>query len=660
MKVNLRHITYFTLIALAFTFSTTAQAQNRAYRATDRQVQTLLDRIESRTNEFKTAVDRTLDRSNIDGTRQEDSINQIVANFETATDNLKNNFSSRRSSSNDVQQVLDRAAFLNSFMRNNRMSQNSQNLWSQIRTDLNTLSGYYQVRYTWNDAVTPTTYQGSYTVSVTQMRNLLNRLKQRSTSFQQSFNSWNNRYNRNGQMGSAANVPQNISEFNRALNDLSRNFNDRNRNAGIDQVMRPSASINSFMSSNRTNNDVTNKWNLVRGDLNTLANYYRVSWDWNNPIYPNDPYGNNGNSGNNGNYGNNGYSDFDSRLTGTYRLNSAQSDNVQDAVARAISNANIDTNQRERSRRGLERRLTSPETLTFEKRGQQVTMSSANAQSVTLNADGVSQTETSPNGRTVTTNVTATNRDLTINYEGDRMNDYYVSFTPMNNGQLKVTRRVYIENQNTTVTVASVYDKTSQTPEWNTTGYPTNNGGNQSNRFLIPNNTAIVATLDSSISTKTTRDNDRFSMTVTSPSQYNGAVIEGTVNGEGSGVVSGRANMTLSFDTIRTRDGRTYAFAGIVDQVRDTNGNTITVNNEGTVQDKSQTTTTVVRSGIGAALGAIIGAIAGGGKGAAIGAVVGGGAGAGTVVLQGRDNLELNSGSQFSITATGPSNVGVR
>lgn len=657
MKVNFRHITYFTLIAIALTFSTTAKAQNRAYRATDRQVQTLLDRIENRTDDFKNEVDRSLDRSNIDGTRREDSINQIVANFETATDNLKNNFSSRRSSANDVQEVLNKAVFLNSFMRNNRMSQNSQNLWSQIRTDLNTLTGYYQVRSTWNDSVTQTTYQGAYTASDTQMRNLLSRLRLRSVSFQQSFNSWNNRYNRNSQMGSAADVPQNITEFNRALDDLSRNFNARNRNSNIEQVLRPSASINSFISSNRTNVDVTNRWNLVRSDLNTLAGYYNVSWDWNNPTYTNDTYGN---GANNGNYGNNSYGNFDSRLTGTYRLNSSQSDNVQDAIDRAISNSSTDANQRDRSRRNLERRLMSPETLTLEKRGQQVTMSSTNAQSIMLNADGVKQTETSPNGRTVTTSVTATNRDLTINYEGDRMNDYYVNFMPANNGQLKVTRRVYLENQNTTVTVASVYDKTSQTPEWNTSVYPTNTGGKPTNGYMIPNNTAIVATLDSPISTKTARDNNRFSMMVTSPSQYNGAVIEGTVNGEGSGIVSGRANLSLSFDTITMRDGRTYTFAGIVDQVRDTNGNTINVNNEGTVQDSSQTKTTVVRAGIGATLGAIIGAIAGGGKGAAIGAVVGGGAGAGTVVLQGRDNLELASGSQFSITATAPANVSVR
>ncbi len=180
------------------------------------------------------------------------------------------------------------------------------------------------------------------------------------------------------------------------------------------------------------------------------------------------------------------------------------------------------------------------------------------------------------------------------------------------------------------------------------------------NGFIVPNNTSMVATLDTPISTRTANDGDRFSMTVTSPSQYNGAVIEGNVVGQKSGVVSGRANLSLSFNTIRMLDGRTYTFAGIVDQVRNTNGDNVSVNNEGQVRDRSQTTQTVTRAGIGAILGAVIGAIAGGGSGAAIGAGVGPGAGAGTVILQGRDNLELSQGTQFSITATAPANVGSR
>jgi len=66
------------------------------------------------------------------------------------------------------------------------------------------------------------------------------------------------------------------------------------------------------------------------------------------------------------------------------------------------------------------------------------------------------------------------------------------------------------------------------------------------------------------------------------------------------------------------------------------------------------------RAGIGAVLGALIGAIAGGGSGAAIGAGIGAGTGAGTVLIQGRDNLRLEAGSQFMITSTGPNSTAIR
>lgn len=510
----------FTLIAFLFSAVFSVSAQTRAYRVTDNQVNTVISRIETRTDTFRQQVERYFDRNQ---TSNREQLLSYVNDFENSTDELRNNFTSRRSSINDVQEVLNRAATIDSFVRNNRV-----------------------------------------------------------------------------------------------------------------------------------NNNIQTQWNLVRTDLNTLAGYYRVSWNWENvPTNPNYP----------------GYPrNFDARLTGTYRINNSQSDNVQSAIDRVFSNNTYNTNQRERGRRNLERRLMSPDSLVIDKRGQQVTMASSMSQQVSFSADGVSRTETNANGRSVQIRVASTNNDLTINYEGDRMNDYYISFMPMNNGQLRVTRRVYLENRNETVTVNSVYDKVDRIARFdnipyqnnypnNNTGnnYP-NNNGNYNNDFIIPNNTRIVASLDNSLSTKTFRDGDRFSMTVNSPSQYQGAVIEGRVNGQKSGVVSGRANLAFDFDTIRLSNGTTYRFAGIVDQVREPDGDVVSVNNEGQVRDSNQTTKTVTRAGIGAALGAIIGAIAGGGQGAAIGAGVGAGAGAGSVILQGRDNLELPNGTQFTVTATAPYN----
>ncbi len=523
MNARLKNFTIFSLIGLVLTLSTAANAQIRAYRVTDRQVQTLLDRIETRSNAFRNEIDRSLDRSNIDGTDREDSINNLIANYETATDSLRNNFSSRQSTSEDVQEVLNRAVFVNAFMRNNRVSLLAQNQWTLLRTDLNTLGGYYRVSSNWNaPVISPTVGQNVYNVSDTQLRDLLTRIETTTNTLQRQID---RRLDRSPVDGTNREDSINamIAKFETATDTLRSNFTSRrSTTADVQEVLNRAVGVNNFVRNNRLPTSAQNSWNQIRADLDTLAGYYRVASNWNTTVVPEPQFGG-----------------FDARLTGTYRLNKAQSDDLTTVIDRAIVNANYNENQQERLRRTLERRLLSPETLSIEKRGQQVMLSSANASRVTLDADGVARSETSANGRTVRTSVTATNRDVTINYEGDRTNDYYVSFMPTNNGQLRVTRRVYLENQNDQVTVMSVYDKTGQSPQWNITADIPPNTGDQpvAGGFIIPNNTGIVATLDTPLSTKVSQNGDRFSMTVTSPSQYRGAVIEGRVVADKSGVV---------------------------------------------------------------------------------------------------------------------------
>jgi hypothetical protein len=222
---------------------------------------------------------------------------------------------------------------------------------------------------------------------------------------------------------------------------------------------------------------------------------------------------------------------------------------------------------------------------------------------------------------------------------------------------------LYLENRNDQVTVTSVYDKIDNVAQWTQVNNgPTwnNNAGNATSRdFYVPNGTRLTATLQSRLDSRASQVGDRIALEVTSPGQYRGAIIEGRVaQAESSGRVTGRASLSIDLDTIRLSNGQTYRFAGIIDSVRTSNGDTVSVNNEGTVRDNNQTTKTVTRAGIGAALGALIGAIAGGGQGAAIGAAIGAGAGAGTVFIQGRDNIVLDSGTDFNITASSPANVG--
>ena len=171
----------------------------------------------------------------------------------------------------------------------------------------------------------------------------------------------------------------------------------------------------------------------------------------------------------------------------------------------------------------------------------------------------------------------------------------------------------------------------------------------------MPDGTEIVATLDSRLSTRDAQAEDPFTLTVVSPGQFQGARIDGRLLAvDRSGRVTGRSDMTFDFDRIRFRNGRTADFDGVIESVRTPDGDTLQVENTNVGEDDSQTSRTATRTGIGAAIGAVIGAVTGGTKGAVIGAAIGGAAGAGSVIVQGRDDLNLEPGSEFTIRALGP------
>lgn len=633
----------FFALALFITGLMTAvniEAQTRPYRVSDRQVQNLLNRIETKTDSYKNALDTALDNSRLDGTDREDNINAFVSEFEKATDDLRDRFNNRSSVGNDVQEVLNRAAYIDRFMTNNRLNTATQRTWRNLRNDLSTLSGYYNVSFNFN--VQPinngnTGYRGSER----DMRNLLTQLEQRTDAYRNEMrNALDRSYLNNTR--SETTISAYITDFENATDKLKQNFDARRAtSADVQEVLSRANFLDGVMRDYRFTANAENQWRLISSDLSKLSGYYNISTNYNQPYSP--------------------ITEFDARLTGTYRLNTSQSDTVNDVVDRAMGS--YQANQRTNLSRNLQRRLASPEYLAIEKRNQQVTIASSNSPQVTFDANGVARTETTNNGRSI--KVTATNNydGVALSYEGDRVNDFFVNFIPQSNGQLRIVRRVYLENRNETITVASVYDKTDQVARFSDVNNNNNNNdqntGGLSNDFIIPNNTRLTAVLRTPISTKTSQNGDRFRMEITSPSQFDGAIVEGQISKtERSGQVTGRANISLDFDTIRLRNGTTYKFAGIVDEVTMANGDKVSVSNEGNVQDGNRTTKTVTRAGIGAAIGAIIGAIAGGGEGAAIGAGIGAGAGTGSVILQGRDDIELSDGSQFIITATAPSNVG--
>jgi len=161
---------------------------------------------------------------------------------------------------------------------------------------------------------------------------------------------------------------------------------------------------------------------------------------------------------------------------------------------------------------------------------------------------------------------------------------------------------------------------------------------------IIGEGTPIKVRTESELSTKAAKTGDRFAATLADPIMIEGKVVvprgsrvEGrVVNSDPGGRVKGVATISVRLTQLRVGD----------------HGVDI---NTGVVAHKAHTTKRkdAAEIGIGAGVGAAIGALAGGGQGAAIGAGAGGAAGTGLVLATHGDPAVLPAESvlTFKLTA---------
>lgn len=161
----------------------------------------------------------------------------------------------------------------------------------------------------------------------------------------------------------------------------------------------------------------------------------------------------------------------------------------------------------------------------------------------------------------------------------------------------------------------------------------------------IPAGTNIGVTTIDAISSKTNTTGQTFRGTLSSPIVIDGRTVipsgsNATLllsNARGAARIKGSSSLEVRLIKI-SRGGQTY---DVDTNVHDEIG-------------KGRGKETAVRSGIGAAAGAVIGAIAGGGKGAAIGSLAGGGAGAGFQLATHGQQVTIPSESRLTFSLQSP------
>jgi hypothetical protein len=150
--------------------------------------------------------------------------------------------------------------------------------------------------------------------------------------------------------------------------------------------------------------------------------------------------------------------------------------------------------------------------------------------------------------------------------------------------------------------------------------------------LVVPADTAITVVLDEAVGSKISSDGETFSATVREPVEVDGKVAipkdaraSGVVKeAKAAGRFKGGAVLALTLTNV-TVEGKDYEIQ----------------TSSPTMASKGKGKRSTALIGGGAAAGAVIGALAGGGKGAAIGALAGGAAGTGGAAFTGNRDITL-------------------
>ena len=633
-------VSVFILLAFSVVIGVSIQAQSPPNRNNTRQVGNMLQRLERSSSTFRNSLNLALVQRSVDQTQPQNDVSTFESGFELAIKQFRDQFTRRLAVATDVESILQKASPIDSFITQNKLNPRVKHDWTSVRTDLNTLANAYGVSWQWNQLIPmKVEANGSFRLSETDLNQLIQRVENGGDRFRESLTDafFRRPYDRTR---SEDNMNDALRRFKKATDQLRIRFDARQLvTDDVRRLLDQATPLDNFMRDNPLTDRVKSDWSTLRSDLSVLASAYDVAPSWGTS-----PSLETGNKGTN-------------RLTGTFRLDPSRSDNPRDKAQRATQN--LRTDERQKVADQILERLESPEMLMIERRGTTMTIASSLAPQSTFEADGRERQEQLSNGRWTKVTATLRGEQLLVSSNGYRENDFNVTFDASENDRtLRVRRQIYSDRLTQPVVVDSVYDRTADVARWSiySDSRPVlGNASATSGEFIVRDGETLVAILNNDLTTKLSQQGDLFTMTVRDPSQFEGAVIEGTVSSvEQGGRLTGRSGMSLNFRSIRLTNGQTYKFSGVLGNVRLLNGDTVKVDNEGSAQGSNQTTQTIQRAGVATAVGAIIGAIAGGGKGAAIGGIIGAVGGAGTVFIQGKDNLELPVGTELTIHASAP------
>ena len=150
-KIFAKPIIGFGIFTLVLTMAAPGfgQGRYRGRRFSKSDVERIIKRVEDNSDSFKKAVDKSLDRGTLDGTRAEDRINEQIKDLEKALDELRREFDKRDDwleVRENVVKVINEADDVNAIFRSRSLRPAVEAGWLALKSDINRLAGIYNVR----------------------------------------------------------------------------------------------------------------------------------------------------------------------------------------------------------------------------------------------------------------------------------------------------------------------------------------------------------------------------------------------------------------------------------------------------------------------------------------------------------------------------------
>jgi archaellum component FlaC len=269
----------------------TNYAQRKVRRAvySQQQVEQLLERIEEQSDAFSNQINKSLDKSRLDGTMSEDNITARVSELESATDELRREYDhndSRGENRPEARVILNTATEVNRIMNIRNFSRQAENSWVRLRMELNTLARIYGLPAVGAKSYKFTAVQNTVPVrrpmiirgySQQQVEDLLERIEERTDAFSNQLNKSLDKSRLDGTK-TEDNFAARASELESATDELRREF-DHNDSRGenrpeAEKILITATTVDRLMRSRNFGGQTESTWTALRAELNILARLY--------------------------------------------------------------------------------------------------------------------------------------------------------------------------------------------------------------------------------------------------------------------------------------------------------------------------------------------------------------------------------------------------